>query len=434
MSMSRDAMTTMASRVAVLVITTLKSIILARYLLPEGRGQFAALLLIPQFMAILAPLGSQWSSVYYLRVKSHTKAAILQNGLGIAVSGGTLAFIIALGLEFWLYDRLLQGLPLTAILIATLMIPIGTIDQFFRGVFRGTDRIPAVNLMNATRPALILIGVVAAILLFHAGMFGLAMAFSGGELIVVLVAGRWIYRDVAPRPRLQRATVQPLLSYGARVYAYTILLYVNYRIGLGLVRYYLDYQEVGYFVTSITMAELLWSVPATFAFVLFPRIAGADKARQNLLTTAVCRLTVAAVGIACLVAAALVHPAILILYGREFLPAAWPMIALLPGIFTMSVQQVLGADVSARGYPGRITVAAAAGVIVNIALNLWWIPIFGAVGAALASSVAYTLITVIVLASFLRLSKSSLGETLLIKANDIRDVWKRLRKLAGFTG
>jgi O-antigen/teichoic acid export membrane protein len=430
MSMSRDTVTTMASRAAVLVLTTLKSIILARYLLPEGRGQFAALLLIPQFMAILAPLGLQWSSVYYLRIKKHTQTAILQNGLGLAISGGMIAFVIALGLEFWLYDRLLEGISLSAILIATLLIPIGTLDRFFRGVFRGTDRIIAVNIMNASRPAIIMVGILAGVFLFQAGLPGLALAFLAGEIIVFLFAGRRIYREIAPRPRLEMPVVKPLLSYGSRIYVFTILLYVNYRLGLGLVRYYLDYREVGYFVTSITMAELLWSVPATLAFVLFPRIAGASKEKQDELTTAVSRITVAAVGTACLAAAALVHPAILILYGRDFLPATWPMIALLPGIFTMSVQQVLGADVSARGRPGRITIAAAAGVVVNILLNLWWIPIWGATGAALASSVAYTLITVIVLVSFLRLSGNRLSDTLVLKGKDIRDMRRRLRRLS----
>jgi O-antigen/teichoic acid export membrane protein len=427
MSISRDTLTTLTSRVVVLAIATVQSIILARYLQPEGRGQLAALMLIPQTVAILAPLGIQWSSVYYLRLKERSTKELLQNGLGFALAAGFLGFAIAALLEYLLYDEMLQGLSLAAILAATFLVPVRTIDQLFRGIFRGSGRIPMVNLMNALRAALLVGMVVAAILLLRTDIPGLALVFLSAESVIIFVAARFIYRGIAPRPRFDSEFIKPLVSYGARIYAFSILLFFNYRIGLALVRYFLDYREVGYFVTSITMAELLWNVPAAFAFVLFPRVAGAGKDQQNQLTTAVCRITVAIVGGACIVAALLVHPAVLLLYGEEFLPAAWPMIALLPGIFTMSVQQVLGADVSGRGYPGRVTIAAGVGVVINIALNVLCIPMWGAVGAALASSVAYTVIAAMVLVSFLQLSNSSLSETVLLRSQDVRGIWARLQ-------
>lgn len=429
MSMGRDAVTTLSARVAALVLGTVQSVILARYLLPEGRGQYASLLIIPQLLAVMAPLGLQWSSVYFLRVRKDATARVLQNGLGLTLVFGLLGMIAAIVADFATHDALLKGLSLTGIAIATVLVPIRVGERFYHGALRGTDRIPMINLLSAAKPAMTIVGVLAVIVAIRAGVTGLIVITVTAELIMTLVAFRMIFRKIPPRPRLESSLVGPMLSYGLRIYSFSILLFLVYRLDMALVRYFLDYEQVGYYATSVTVGELIWNVPSALAFVLFPRIAGSSPETQRRLTTATTRITVAAVGTACLVAAALAWPAIFVLYGREFLPAVPPLVCLLPGIFAMSVQQVLGADVSARGFPGRITLAAGVGVVFNVGLNLWWIPLWGPTGAALASSVAYALISGLVLRSFLRLSGVSLRETLILRRQDIADIRERLVRL-----
>ena len=56
----------------------------------------------------------------------------------------------------------------------------------------------------------------------------------------------------------------------------------------------------------------------------------------------------------------------------------------------------------------------------NVALNLVWIPQYGIVGAALASSVSYTLVAVMVMVAYLRITGSRLSEVLLLKREDLQ--------------
>ena len=60
----RDVFTTFASRGLVLVVGMVQSVIVARYLLPAGRGQYATLMLLPQLVVMLAPFGLQWALTY----------------------------------------------------------------------------------------------------------------------------------------------------------------------------------------------------------------------------------------------------------------------------------------------------------------------------------------------------------------------------------
>ena len=60
-----------------------------------------------------------------------------------------------------------------------------------------------------------------------------------------------------------------------------------------------------------------------------------------------------------------------------------------------------------------------AGLVVNVAINLWLIPRYGIDGAAVASSVSYLLTALLTLIVFHRLSGRGWIETLVIRRSDL---------------
>jgi Na+-driven multidrug efflux pump len=66
------------------------------------------------------------------------------------------------------------------------------------------------------------------------------------------------------------------------------------------------------------------------------------------------------------------------------------------------------------------TIAAGVSLAVNVPLNILLIPRMGISGAALASTICYTVGAIVVLAMFLRISKNSWVDTLLLKREDLR--------------
>ena len=81
---------------------------------------------------------------------------------------------------------------------------------------------------------------------------------------------------------------------------------------------------------------------------------------------------------------------------------------LLPGAIALSGSKILANELTARGFPGVNTVVAALGATATILSDLWLIPRYGIGGAAIASSVGYTLTFVLVLAAFRRRSRARL--------------------------
>ncbi|NIR45300.1 MAG: polysaccharide biosynthesis protein, partial [Gammaproteobacteria bacterium] len=104
-----------------------------------------------------------------------------------------------------------------------------------------------------------------------------------------------------------------------------------------------------------------------------------------------------------------------LLYGVEFLPAVGPFWLLLPGIISIAVGRVLSSDLNGRGLPGAVARANGLALVLNLALNLWWIPIWGASGAAAATTVSYGLAVVFLARRYLRESRASWVDLLILK-------------------
>jgi O-antigen/teichoic acid export membrane protein len=113
-----------------------------------------------------------------------------------------------------------------------------------------------------------------------------------------------------------------------------------------------------------------------------------------------------------------------LLYGERFRPALGPLLFLLPGVAAYSVVRVLGVDFSSRGRPGTPSVIAGLSLVITVALDLILIPRFGAIGAAAASTVAYSCSGALALLLYVRLTGTPLVELVAPTRADFRTAWR----------
>ena len=90
------------------------------------------------------------------------------------------------------------------------------------------------------------------------------------------------------------------------------------------------------------------------------------------------------------------------LFGPAFAPAVRPCLLLLPGAVLLGGQTLLSQFFMRQGVPLFMSGFWAIGLAVNFGLNLFLIPGWGMSGAAVASSVAYTIVAALMAARFLR--------------------------------
>jgi O-antigen/teichoic acid export membrane protein len=92
-----------------------------------------------------------------------------------------------------------------------------------------------------------------------------------------------------------------------------------------------------------------------------------------------------------------------LLYSPAFSAAYGPLLWLLPGTLVFGIATVIAHDIAGRGYPQYNAFVAVLTLLLTVPLYLLLIPRWGAVGAAVASSISYGATTVLTLVVFRRL-------------------------------
>jgi O-antigen/teichoic acid export membrane protein len=113
-----------------------------------------------------------------------------------------------------------------------------------------------------------------------------------------------------------------------------------------------------------------------------------------------------------------------ILFGEVWLASYPALIGLLAGIVFLSLSKILSSDLSGRGHPEYSTYAAAISLVVSIVLDLVFIPRWGIMGAAVASSIAYCLAALTVVTLFCRTTGVGPADLLIPRLEDLRYVWR----------
>jgi O-antigen/teichoic acid export membrane protein len=177
---------------------------------------------------------------------------------------------------------------------------------------------------------------------------------------------------------------------------------------------------VGHYAIAILLAELLWNIPSSLAPAVMFRSASAESDSRDRVTAAACRHTVLMCGAAGLGMALLAGPVIGLAFGPAYLAAVRPLVILLPGTALLSIGSVLANDFVGRGKQVMNSSAALVTLVVNVALSLAFVPVWGTAGAAAAAAVSYATGTAVMVAEFLSITGMKPREVLVPRGQDLR--------------
>jgi O-antigen/teichoic acid export membrane protein len=186
-------------------------------------------------------------------------------------------------------------------------------------------------------------------------------------------------------------------------------------------------RELGLYAVAVSLAGFSIVLTASVRTAIFPRSARQDA----LLASRASRVTIGIV-VGATAAAAVVTPFLLpALFGRSF-DAAVPMtwILLVAGI-PMAGTNVLGIVLTAWGHPKSAASAELAALAVTIPGLLVLVPLWGGIGAALVSLVAYTTNFVVQLVATRTIVGGSYGDYLVPGRADILWGVTNLRRIPG---
>src|SRR5262249_51234855 len=154
-------------------------------------------------------------------------------------------------------------------------------------------------------------------------------------------------------------------------------------------------EHLGFYVIAVDLTERLWILTSAVGMALLPHLTN-SRERSPALAAIIARHVMVWTGAACLLIFILAEVVVKMMYSEAFAPTVAPLRWLLLGIFTLSVGKVLVAEMLAREKVSYTVWIGIVAVVVNIIGNLVLIPCMGIAGAALASSVSYSLVSLIV--------------------------------------
>jgi O-antigen/teichoic acid export membrane protein len=432
---ARNAAITLATRAAIILIGLVTSVIMARALGPAGRGLFSLVVVVSGMVFHATNLGVGAASGYYLGRKKTPVAELAGNLLSLSVAIGAGALAVSLAFSGVLVSRFVPSVPLWAVVVALFAVPFSGLLYNFQMLFRAKGDFRNFNVVEVLQPGSYFVLFVLCATFVPTRLFGASVAlFLVSNVVAGLGAVLLMRRCVQFGFRWDPALVKGTLRFGIQQNAASFLDVLNYRFDMLLVNYFLDPAHVGFYSISLVIPEKLWNIPNVLSSVLHPRVAHAgNESDANRDTARVSRINVLIIGTACVAILLLGRPLIRLLYSERFLPAVTPMFFLLPGILMISVAKVLTSDLIARGYPRANLWAGLVAVVSNVACNVVLIPRMGIGGAALASTVSYSLYAVVIVIYFIRVTGVRLGSLVAPTAGDARylarAVWGELSRV-----
>jgi O-antigen/teichoic acid export membrane protein len=363
-----------------------------RQLGAHDNGLLVTALLLPQTLYAFLNLGLGPSHVYHMSSGVGSPHAMRRLNWSLALGLWSIAVLALALLGEPLVKRYLPGTAKQTALYASLLFPMMLLAAWTSSLIQGARDYLTYNKTALTQPFVFCMGVLAL------GAMHAVSVVSVLTCHILSQASLWLVSELRVRRYPAQADgpgvkLGGTIAFGLRAHLSNVITFLNYRVALYLVSFLLGATAAGRYALSIQLAEVLWLIAGAASVVVFPESAAHNStpaALQKMIrkvALSVFKVTV----VAALLAGALSVVAIPWVFGRDYAASALPFVVLLPGIVTWSYMSVISNSLAGMGCQ-RVNIH---GALLSFAINcggcLLAIPVFGMPGAALASTVAFTI-------------------------------------------
>jgi O-antigen/teichoic acid export membrane protein len=392
-------------------------IIVARALGPAGRGEYSIVTSCALILVMLALAGMP-SALVQARAKAGRSLEDLYSAsIVIGIAGAVLA--VGLGAGFYLLggSRILRVARPADLAWVVVVTPPLLILNHWTVVAYLEDRIKEFGLVSLSG------GV------FFVAAIGLAKLT--GQLTPSTAIALWVAATTLPlllmlrRRRLRfgsglRDVTRGLLQFSLRSNVFTLGLVLVWRIDVVIVDWQRGLGELGLYSVAVALAEILMQFAVSARIALTP-MQGSPHGRDELVGR-ICRINrvmLAALASGGLVMALGSGIVVRLAYGPAFGASAAALVWLLPGVIALLLQGPVLDYLVTEGRVRDVTAVCLLALIVNVGIDLLFLPHNSFVVAAIASTVAYMLSCGLCMLLFLRLTGVGVVELMVVQRSDI---------------
>lgn len=396
----------------------ISSIIIARFLGPEGKGIYDIVVLVPWMLFLFCSFGVGVSVIYFTGLKKYSYSEIIGNisflATTIIILFGTIYFMI---LPF-ISEIFLKNIEIKYLKISFFIFPFMLVMSYFGGLPQGLQQIKKISMIDIIKTLTNLIFIFVFVILCKLRIVGATLSTTISFLLGAIFA---IYLVIKIHPfvfKINLNVIKNLILFGLKNQFNSLIGFLNARLGLLLINFFLLPKNVGIYSIAILIAELLLFIPNAFSRTLLPKIANSDLESANLFTPQVCRTSIFISVVSSVIMLIFGKYLIILVFTEKYMDSFLSLLILLPGIICMGVSTVLSSDIIGRGKPIYVSYSSSFSLVITVIADILLIPKLGVPGAALASTLSNAINAIAISIFYKKFSGNSLGEFLIVKKED----------------
>lgn len=372
------------------VIGLIISALVARHLGPAGYGALSYAL---SFVMLFSPLGDLGITSIIIRdlAKSPTGAPrLMGTAFGLRLLGGLVAAGAAIGSSHLIGGQsdLIQTLVALLSLMTVLQVS-DIVDHWFQSRVESRFVIAAKGIGLAIATGLnlwLLVGKGSVI------GFAAVMIVEATINAIALFSVYWRRHGSLSLWRFGLPEANSFLRDGWPLFLAGFLKVLYLRIDQILIGRLCGESEVGIYSVAVRISEGFIILPMILNSTLLPAVVASAKQSEQQFNDRMLRLyrLFAFTGYAIAIPLTFfAGPIIRLLFGAAYAPAASMLVVLSWSVLFIGLGTARGTHMIALNWTRRHAATNLLGAVFNIGLNLWLIPIYGGMGAAIASLAAY---------------------------------------------
>lgn len=267
------------------------------------------------------------------------------------------------------------------------------------GTLNGLRKMNYFALVNIIQNVSVFVFSIILVILFKMGVTGAVFGFVLPTIVMGLLSLFFVKDFFEVPSKLFTTTLRELYWFGFYATLILSISTIQMQIDTLLIGHFMDETEVGYYAVAVILIHGIILLPSAVQRVTTPTIAKYYGKNDYESIRKLIKKTMAKTFLITLLLSALLaifgEFLISALFTEEFLPAYTPMLILLIGNMIYAPFVSVGGTLSSIGKVNivfRISVLCA---LINILLNIAWIPNFGIIGAASATSASLIIFVVI---------------------------------------
>ena len=425
MSFKRNLISNVIFQIINIIIAFCTSVIAARALGPELRGQSAYFMLIITTICEFVDLGINNSVIYFLKKSRYDSSEVLGTNLIFLIAnsvfiGALLLFLRILGVVLSNYSIFVCFVGATSVIFASL-----------KGM--GSELYIAreeVYKLNKSLLAFKLIKILVFAILYIGGRFNI-MSYLITMNFITIIEGTTIFLSIknsyefSLKMNFQFFRVE--IKYAIKMILAHLFIYLNYKMDQVLIKVMLDDYQLGLYSVAVYLAEILFLVPTCINSALIGKVSNMKTDFKDVIIKTVkvtfnLSIILSLVGCLCTALVPMV-------YGSEYAAIKITIVILFAGIIFASIGKVAYTYFTMNNKPEVHMYISVATLIINIIGNFMLIPLLGINGAAIASTISYTLYGVIHLVILNRKECVKYADMLFITSKDFKDMKAILKKI-----